>query len=206
MTTNSQSGPFSVAILAGGKSKRMGQNKALLKLNGISILQRVINTVNPLTNDLFLVTNSPDIYHDFALPMVPDIIPHKAALGGIYTAIEHAKNDWVFVVACDMPLLNPKAITFLADQRQGADIVVPLIETNPETLHAFYKKSCLPAIEKPLQNNNLKIIGFFDDVSVKYIDKQMLKPITTNFDFLINLNTPQELNRIKSTIEKDFPN
>ena len=194
---------FSIAILAGGQSKRMGQNKALLKLNNTSILQRVIKTVKNLSNNIFLVTNTPQIYAKFQLPMVPDAITNKAALGGIYTAILHAKHPWVLVLACDMPFLNPNVITFLANQCYQTDIVIPLVHNHPETLHAFYKKSCLPAIKKRLLTNQLKVIGFFDDVQVKTISKTTLQKITSDFSFLTNINTPQEFAVAKELLKNN---
>ncbi len=194
--------PFSVAILAGGQSRRMGQNKALMRLGGIPVLQWEINAVKGLTTDLFLVTNSPKIYAPFNIPAKPDVIPGKAALGGIYTALTCAKHDWVLVLACDMPLLNPAIITFLAQQRQKADAVIPLVGNHPETLHAFYHKRCLPVIQKRINANELKVIGFFDEVQVYYVNKRALQTITPNFDYLTNLNTPAEFQRLKDIIEK----
>ena len=104
--------PFSIDILAGGQSRRMVRNKALLKLGGNPIVQWVINTVQELTDDLFLVTNTPGIYTPFNIPMTPDAIPGKAALCGIYTAILHARHDWVLVLACARPLPYPHHSTF----------------------------------------------------------------------------------------------
>ncbi|MFQ5575398.1 MAG: molybdenum cofactor guanylyltransferase [Anaerolineae bacterium] len=192
--------PFSIAILAGGQSRRMGRNKALLKLGGSPILQWVINTVQGLTDDLFLVTNTPQIYRPFNVPMTPDAIPGKAALGGIYSAILRARHEWVLVLACDMPLLNPNVITFLARRRQNFDVVAPLVTTHPETLHTYYRKTCLPAVEKQVHSGQLKITGFFEAVNVCYVTKKNLTTVTSNFDFLINLNTPQELQRLQKTI------
>ncbi|HEY85314.1 MAG TPA: molybdenum cofactor guanylyltransferase [Chloroflexi bacterium] len=194
--------PFSVAILAGGQSRRMGQNKALMRLGGMSILQWEINAVKGLTPDLFLVTNSPQIYTPFNIPTIPDVVPGKAALGGIYTALTYAKHNWVLVLACDMPLLNPAIITFLAQQRQEADAVIPLVGNHPETLHAFYHKRCIPAVQKRISANKLKVIDFFNEVQVRYVNKEALQAITPDFDYLINLNTPAEFQRLEGIIAK----
>ena len=194
--------PFSVAILAGGQSRRMGQNKALMKLGELPILQWEINAVKNLTTDLFLVTNSPQVYAPFNIPAKPDVLPGKAALGGIYSALTYAKHNWTLVLACDMPLLNPAIITFLAQQRQAADVVIPLVSAHPETLHAFYHKRCLPAIKKRISANKLKATGFFDEIQVRYVNKEALQAITPNFDYLSNLNTPAEFRRLKGIFEK----
>jgi len=194
--------PFSVAILAGGQSTRMGQDKALLTLAGKPVLQHVIDAVAPLTDDLFLGTNTPNNYQQFGLPMVPDIMPGKASLGGIYTAIARARHDWVFVVACDMPLLNPRVVTFLAGLRLRADVVAPRIFPQPETLHAFYHKRCLPFIKPYLDANRLKVIGFFDDVSVSYVEKADLQSVAPSFDFLTNVNTPQDFSWLERNLNR----
>ena len=192
---------FSVAILAGGQSRRMGQNKALLKGGDVITLQRVINVVKVLTDDLFLVTNTPEVYRTFRLPMTPDLVPNKAALGGIYTAISQARYEWSLVLACDMPLLNPKVITFLAGYLNGVDVVCPRVESHPEALHTFYKKTCLPPIKSRITANKLKIIGFFDQVAVQYVGQAALTRISPNFNFLLNMNTPEDLALVRRLVE-----
>jgi len=188
--------PYSIAILAGGQSRRMGRNKALITLHGKPVLQWVIDAVAPLTDDLFLVTNTPAEYRPFNLPMVSDILPGNAALGGIYTAIATAKHPWTFLLACDMPLVRADAIEALASMRDGVDVVVPRITPHPETLHAFYRKTCLPAIEAQLAKKSLRVVGFFDAVRVRYVDADTIIAVTGNFDFLSNLNTPEDVERV----------
>lgn len=194
--------PFSVAILAGGQSNRMGQDKALLKLAGKPVLQYVIDAVASLTDDMFLGTNAPQRYEQFNVPMVSDMMPGKASLGGIYTAIARARHPWVFIVACDMPLLNPQIITFLAGHRNQADVVAPRIQKQPETLHSFYHKRCLLHIKPYLEANRLKVIGFFNDVAVTYIEKVALQSVVPSLDFLTNVNTPQEFAQIEQYFNK----
>ena len=194
--------PFSVAILAGGKSRRMGQNKALMNLDGMPVLQWELNAVTDATDDLFLVANFPEPYKSFNIAVKPDLTPGKAALGGIYSALAYAKYNWVLLLACDMPLLNPAIIAFLARQRQQTDVVIPLVGKHPETLHAFYHKRCLPPIQKRIAANRLKVVGFFDEVRVRYVNKMALQAVVPNFDYLINLNTPAEFRRVEDLVKK----
>ncbi|MDM8532275.1 molybdenum cofactor guanylyltransferase [Anaerolineales bacterium HSG25] len=189
----------SVAILAGGQSKRMGQDKAFLKIDGLTIIERVIAQVTPLTDDLFISTNSPEPYKLFDLPLVADIYPNKAALGGIYSSIQAAKYDQVLIVACDMPLLNQALLNYLIMLAPTADIISPLIHPpQPETLHTIYSKTCLSAIESRLSVNRLRVIGFFNELSVRYVPPAEILPIDPNFHSFININTPEEWNTIKS--------
>jgi molybdopterin-guanine dinucleotide biosynthesis protein A len=178
----------------------MGRNKALLEINHTPILEYVIKAVTPLTSDLFLVTNQPEVYRHFHLPMVRDIMPEKAALGGLYTAISAAQNDWILVVGCDMPLLKAEVIDFMAGYLNQGDIVCPLIGVHPEPLHAFYQKTCLPFIKERLLNDQLKLTGFYEAVTVQYIDESLLSQVTTDLNFLRNVNTPQDFVDIQRLI------
>ncbi len=197
MDTNTDTNtPYSIAILAGGQSRRMGRNKALIDLHGKPVIRRVIDAVAPLTDDLFLVTNTPAEYRAFNLPMVSDILPGNAALGGIYTAIATAKHPWAFVLACDMPLVRADVIELLASLRADADVVVPRISPHPDTLHAFYRKTCLPAIKTRLAEKSLRVVGFFDAVRVRYVNADTIAAVSGNFNFLTNLNTPADVERV----------
>jgi len=192
----------SVAVLAGGQSKRMGQDKAFLEVGGERVIERVLARVKPLTDDLFINTNSPEKYERFGLRMVADVYPDKATLGGIYSSIQAAYHHHVLIVACDMPLLNIKLLRYLADLAGSADVIAPIIDPpQPETTHAIYSKACLPAIETRLLQNKLKVIGFFDDVSVRYVDRAEISKFDPHFYSFINMNTPEDWQQIKILVE-----
>lgn len=195
---------ISIAILAGGQSKRMGRDKAFLKVGGRRLIERVIDRVKPLTDDLFIGTNSAEKYQAFGLRLVADVYPDKAALGGIYSAIHAARYPQVLIVACDMPFLNTGLLQYLIDLAPTADVVAPLIEPpQPETLHAVYSKTCLPAIEPRLQANKLRIIGFFDDVSVRYVQRDEVVKLDPEFHSFININTPDAWQRVQALAEQE---
>jgi len=192
----------SVAVLAGGQSKRMGRDKAFVEVGGRSVIERVLAQVGPLTDDLFISANSPEKYASLGLPLVPDIYPDKAALGGLYSAIHAARHNDVLVVACDMPFLNTALLKHLIDLAPTADVIVPLINPpQPETLHAIYSKNCLPAIEQRLLANQLRLIGFFEDVSVRYVERAEIARFDPEFHSFINMNTPEEWQKIQTIAE-----
>lgn len=194
---------ISVGILAGGQSSRMGQNKAFLEVAGKTIIDRVIAQVAPLTDDLFINTNSPNLYHSLGLRLIPDVYPDKAALGGLYSVIQAARHPHVLIVACDMPFLNRELLQYLISLSSQADVVIPLIQSSqPETLHAIYSKSCLPAIEARLLKNRLKITGFFDKVSVHYVNRAKITQFDPHFYSFINVNTPPEWEKAKQLLLK----
>ena len=191
----------SIAILAGGKSKRMGQDKAFLNVGKQMVIERVIERVRPLTDDLYISTNTPEAFNRFNLPIVGDIQSDKAALGGIYSAIYAAQHQSVLIVACDMPFLNVNLLNHLIELSSTADVVAPLINPpQPETMHTVYSKICLPAIEKRLLANKLRIIGFFDDVTVRYVEQKEIAAIDPNLYSFINMNTPQDLERARKLV------
>jgi molybdopterin-guanine dinucleotide biosynthesis protein A len=180
----------------------MGQDKAFLKVGGQTVIERVLAVVRPLTDDLFIGTNAPEKYQPLAVRLVPDIYPDKAALGGIYTAIAAARHPYVLVVACDMPLLNQALLRYLIALAPTAAVVVPLVEPpQPETTHAVYSKACLEPIERRLLANQLRITGFFADVSVRYVERAEIAQVDPQFSSFVNMNTPAEWEQVRKLIE-----
>lgn len=180
----------------------MGQDKAFLEVGRRLAIERVLDQVRPLTDDLLISTNTPEPYVRFGLPTVQDAYPNKAALGGIYSLIKAAHHQHVLVVACDMPLLNGDLLKYLINLADSADVIVPLIKPpQPETMHAIYSKNCLPAIETRLQANKLRIIGFFDEVSVRYVTRDEVARFDPNFYSFINMNTPEDWEWVRSIID-----
>ncbi len=193
----------SIAVLAGGQSTRMGQDKAFLKVSGESVIERVLAVVRPLSDDCFISTNSPAKYEQFGLRLVSDIYPNKAALGGIYTVIQAARHLGVLVVACDMPFLQADLLNYLMELAPLADVVVPVVNPpQPETLHAIYSKRCLPAIESRLFANRLRITGFFEAVSVRYVERQEIATFDRDFHSFVNMNTPSEWQAVQALADK----
>src|SRR5262245_56650219 len=154
-------------IQAGGKSTRMGgEPKALLELGGRRIIERVLDVVRAVVDDVLIVTNTPALYAFLGVPMVPDVYPDHGSLGGIFTGLTAAGGDAAFTVACDMPFLRTDVARLVIGRAGEADVVVPRVGEQLETLHALYAKTCLPHMEARLKAGRLKIIGFFEDVRV----------------------------------------
>ena len=195
---------ISVAILAGGQSRRMGQDKAFLPVGGRPVIERVIARVSPLTDDLFINATDSGKYLSLGLPVRPDVYPDKAALGGIYSAIHYARYPQVLVVACDMPFLNPALLLYLAGLAPTADVVVPVINPpQPETMHAVYSKSCLAAIEPRLLAGRLRIIGFFDDVTVRQVSRDEATRFDPNLYSFLNMNTPEDWQKVQALADEE---
>ena len=186
-------------VQAGGKSIRMGgAPKALVALGGRSIIERVVDAVRAVTGDVLIVTNTPALYAHLGLPMVPDVFPDHGSLGGIYSGLAAVPGDAAFTVACDMPFLSVEVVRLVASRAAEADVVIPQIAGQWETLHACYAKSCLGPIERRLRSGRLKIIGFFDEVRVLAITEAQIARLCDPAVVFMNVNTPDELDRARA--------
>jgi len=193
--------PITGVILAGGKSSRMGQNKALMSLGGQRLVDRVVAVMRAVVRDLLMVTNTPEVYADLGVPMVPDVLPDKGSLGGIYSAVYHVASPGCLVVACDMPFLQASVLRYLLAQMADYDVVVPDVLGELQTLHAIYRKTCLPAIERRLETNRLRIVGFFSEVRVRTVTASELQPYDPELLAFQNLNTPDDFQAAEQRLQ-----
>lgn len=189
---------FSIAIMAGGQSSRMGTDKSFVPLLGKLMIEHVIGRLADLGQDeTLLVTNRPAEYANLDLPMFGDVIPDKGSLGGIYSAIHYSHSPYTLVIACDMPFVNPALLRYMISLREGDhfDVIVPRVDGYPEGLHAIYSKMCLAPIRSRLDANQLKVIGFYDDVRIRYLDEMEYSRFDPKRLSFQNINTPEELKR-----------
>jgi molybdopterin-guanine dinucleotide biosynthesis protein A len=186
-------------IQAGGKSTRMGgEPKALLEVGGRRIIDRVADVLRAVTDDLLIVTNTPEAYASLGCRMVPDMFPDGGSLGGIYSGLRAAPGDAAFTVACDMPFLMPEVARLVTGRASLADVVVPVSGGRFETLHASYAKSCLGCIEQRLRDGRLKITGFFHEVRVLTVPEDEVARFRGPDLVFMNVNTPAELARARA--------
>jgi molybdopterin-guanine dinucleotide biosynthesis protein A len=184
----------SAAILAGGKSSRMGTNKALLDVRGGAMIRRTAGLLRPLVDDLFLVADDPVPYADLDLPVVPDIHPGRGPLGGIHAAIVRAAHPLVLCVACDMPHILPGILDLLLDAADpGVDAVVPRPGGRPEALLAVSGRSALTAIERSVAAGRLKVMRALEGLRVRFLDESELARVDPGRCSFSNVNTPADL-------------
>jgi len=158
-------------ILAGGKSSRMGTNKALLKIKEKTAIQHIVEELYYICNQLIVVTNQPDEYKFLDLPLISDRYKDKGPLAGIETAMHHVRAETFFIAACDMPFINRKIYQYLYGQLYEYDAVVPNYDNQLHPLSGIYRKKALPTIQKQIENNNLKVKSFFKELNVHYVDQ-----------------------------------
>jgi len=182
-------------ILAGGRSSRFGENKALAGVKGEKLIERVVRTLDPLFNSCLIVTNEPHVFSFLGLPTVEDFVKGLGPLGGIHAALKTIHEPYAFVVACDMPELNPRLIHLLVELRHNYDVVIPRIDGWLETLHAVYSKQCLRAVETLINAGDRQIFRFFHNVRVRYVDRGELVDADPVLRSFYNINTRDDLRR-----------
>lgn len=186
------------AILAGGKSRRMGRDKAWLDLgDGVPLVRRVAEALRQVSDELIVVANDPR-YGELGYPVVPDRYGETGALGGIATAVAAANGELVCVAACDMPYPSADVFHLLVRLADRYDVAVPLVEGEYETMHAVYRKGCLPAIEAALGRGGRRVISFFGEVRVREVSAAEVRAVDPALRSFINLNTPEEFERARA--------
>jgi molybdopterin-guanine dinucleotide biosynthesis protein A len=207
--------PLSVAILAGGRSRRMGQDKALLTVGGRTLLEHVVERVAPVATEVFVVATGRPEYRRFGLPVVDDLLPERGSLGGIYTALLTARNEHCLVVACDMPLLSSPLLSFLASLERDYDALVPRIAggrggqrgaATLETLHAIYARRAAPVLERRLRSGQLKVADALDGLRLRTVDETELRRYDPELRSFRNVNTPSDLDRLDQLLAAERRN
>lgn len=192
---------LSIVILVGGQSRRLGQDKVFVEIAGRPMIRRVADRLRPLGADLVLVAATPveDPVAHFGVPAVvaADRFPGKGSLGGLYTGLAAAPTDWSFVMAVDMPFVNPDLIGYLAGLTDGWDVVIPIVEGRPQPTHALYSKRCLGPIERRIAADELRMIGFHDEVRVRRVDEAEVRRLDPDLLSFFNLNRPEDLDRAR---------
>lgn len=197
---------YTLAVMAGGKSSRMGMDKSFVDLLGTPVIEYLIRRVRDLGQaETILITNRPSDYAHLNLPMHSDVLPEKGSLGGIYTAIYFSQNPYILVIACDMPFVNPALLKHMIGlcERDTFDVIVPRVEGYPEGLHAIYGKACLEPIRQRLDADRLKVVGFYEAVRVRYLDEPEYQAFDTEGLAFFNVNTPEELEKARIVLEKN---
>jgi len=189
---------LSIVIQAGGNSLRMGSNKSLKPFLGIPLIQRVFKRVESLSEDIFIVTNTPGEFAFLNLRMVSDELPGRGVISGLYTAMIQSNQEFVGVIACDMPFVNADLI--LAEYEilveTNADVAIPRTRTGYEPLHAVYRrKNCMTAIHEAIQNDQRRLISWLPSVQVVEFDEQMIEKFDPKHLAFINTNTQEEFSK-----------
>ena len=186
-------GQITGVILAGGKSTRMGKDKAGLKIAGVTLFDNILGLMRRLFSQVLIAGDRPDLEQP-GVPSIPDRYP-GSALGGLYTGLLEARNEIIFVSSCDIPFPSEDLIRMIVDQCEGVDVVVPKTPNGLEPLFAVYHKNCLSPMRDMLERCEYRIYDFYPQVRTRYLDMEE-QPFEWRRP-LMNVNTPEEFNQIK---------
>jgi molybdopterin-guanine dinucleotide biosynthesis protein A len=187
-------------ILAGGKSRRMGRNKALIDSGGVPLFERVYRVIKEIFSEIIIVTNDVLPFERYEAILQRDIILDKGALGGLYTGLFHSSNYHAFCSACDMPFLNPRVIEYMTEEMDEYDVIVPKTHDGLHPLHAIYSKNCLNPMRQLLDRDDLKIVDFFGQVRVRYIEEMEIREFDPHMRSVINVNTEEEMEAVRNIL------
>ncbi len=188
-------------ILCGGKSSRMLTNKALLKLNGRTVIEIIAEKMKGIFPEVLISTNGIDDYKFLNLPLIKDIFTHKGPLAGIHSALKYSSTENNFIISCDMPLVSSELVNFIASYKSDKSIILPEANGKVQQLCGTYSKSVLSTIEKVIsdseKNKNIKgsVFDLIERTSADLIDVETLPFYNKNF--FLNMNTPDDYEQIK---------
>ncbi|HUW46332.1 MAG TPA: molybdenum cofactor guanylyltransferase [Dehalococcoidia bacterium] len=187
-------------ILAGGKSSRLGRNKALQVIEGKSLIQWVIDRLAILSTEIIIATA-----HGKAIPCssaveiktVADIYHGKGPLVGIYSGLIASSSSRAIVVGCDTPFLSVGLLEYMTQLCSTFDVVVPRIGKKVEPLCAVYSKNCLVPMQGLLEQNELRISALFSTVRVRYIEEAEINSFDPEHLSFFNINSQDNLEKAR---------
>lgn len=191
-------------ILAGGKSTRMGMDKAFLKVEGRRLIERSVSALERVFSEV-IIAGDPEVYGGLSDQVVKDSFEGAGPLAGIHAGLTFASHDQVFVAACDLPFIDGEMAAFIVQRMKGYDASVPCVGGRLQPLFAAYKKTCLLPVSRYLETGGRRVVSFLGEVRVRYL---------TEFDFagwprfrqvFFNVNTPDEFEQLENDIITSVP-
>ncbi len=191
-------------LLAGGNSRRMGEDKRYLVVGEQTLLERGLAVLRSIFQEVLVVIAQDSLPLNVDARVVRDLVPDCGSLGGLYTGLTQATTPYIFVVACDMPFLDPAVITQFTSRRASADIVMAELAARLHPMHALYGKGCLPVLEKMIRARQLKIQEMLSHPSlrVQYVTEADLLTIDPSGRSFHNVNTPADLEVARSLLSQ----
>lgn len=156
-------------ILAGGKSSRMGRDKALLEFQGQTLLAHMLELIKPFCASTFISGNNPE-YQQFGFEIIPDIYADKGPISGIFSILSFSQSEWNLIVSVDVPMVNPELLLHLIENRNSYDAVVPVHSQGTEPLIALYHKHIIPVIQEMIQANDYKLMNLIRRINTNHLD------------------------------------
>lgn len=189
---------ITIVLQAGGKSSRMGKDKALVPFLGVPLIKRLRDRFLDVGDELVVISNDFSGYQDLNVPLYKDLIPDRGALGGLYTALSVAKNPLVGLIAADLPFASPELLANLFNKLRssGADGIIPNSGNDLEPLHAVYRReTALPLVKKALGQDLWRMNAWFDQADILILSPEETRNLSSSKYTFMNLNTPEDFRR-----------
>jgi molybdopterin-guanine dinucleotide biosynthesis protein A len=184
---------LTVAVLAGGRSSRMGTDKSFVRVLGRPLIEHILAQTAGLGDETLIITNRPQDYAYLGLPLFGDVLPDKGALGGLYSALHAARGRHVLCIACDMPFLVRDVLDYLLSLRAEGQAVVPRLAGQPEPFRAVYRRDCLETLRTALDAGRLRVSDGLAQLPVRYVDEAEIERFDPHHLSFVNINTPDDL-------------
>jgi molybdopterin-guanine dinucleotide biosynthesis protein A len=186
---------LTLIIQAGGQSHRMGEDKGLKDFLGEPLVQRLVRRLKPLGQDIIIIAREPADYAFLDLPVYTDVQPGVGALGGLLTAMTVADTQFVAIIACDMPFVNPELLLYQWGliQERGIDVVIPVYDEELQPFHAVYRaKTCLPAIQTAIESGHKRVVSWLDQVVTYRIPALQMRTFEAYAITFLDIDTPND--------------
>lgn len=184
-------------VLAGGKSTRMGTNKALIMVKEQRMLEAAVKNLSKAFPKV-LISSNDNSYEDLGIPVFSDIYKDSGPLGGIHAGLRYSGYYTNFFTACDMPFLDSRLAIYMVESARGFDAVVPRIGDYYQPLFAVYTKNCLDAVEDRLIAGRKKITSFYEQIKIRFLELDELSKFGNPDTMFFNVNTPGDLQTAKA--------
>jgi molybdopterin-guanine dinucleotide biosynthesis protein A/molybdopterin converting factor small subunit len=182
----------SAVILAGGKSSRMGQAKALLAFDGEPLIVHTVRRLAQLFPDIVVVAAPEQELPALSVTLVHDAVGYQGPVGGICYGLRAAQRDVCFVTSCDAPFLQPALMTYLVSRSPGYDVVVPFWQDRLQPLLAVYRRSVVPLLQGQLERGELRPILLYKKVPTCEVGPDEIRQFDPDGYSFRNMNSPQD--------------
>ena len=195
----------SAVILCGGKSSRMGFDKCTIKVNDKFLIDIIAEELTKVFESIVLVSNDLERFKDSKYIVVEDIIANSGPIGAIYTALKCASSKYVFITACDMPIINLNYIRYMVKLIKSENVqgVVSYNSKYIEPLYAFYSVDMIDTFEQELKKNNFKLLDVIKNSKMYYIEETKWREYCSGMDIFTNLNYKSDLTALKNIFMED---
>jgi len=187
-------------VLAGGRNTRFPIQKGFIRIDGAAIIERDISIMRPFFREVMISTNMPEAYFYLGAPLVGDVLPSNGPMSGIYTALINSCGAAVFVVACDMPFIDPGVMSLVCDKHEAlaikecCDATIPIFNGEPQPLLGIYRDTALPVLESGILTDRAAMKPFLGEIRTHYIDESDVRAVDPEGRSFININTEADFN------------